>query len=38
MGFISDLKELSAWIIGITSLLVLLVFVYYRVKNDKVKT
>lgn len=38
MGFISDLKELSAWIIGITSLLILLAFVYYRIKNDKVKT
>jgi hypothetical protein len=38
MGFISDLKELSAWLIGITSLLILLVFVYYRIKDDKVKT
>ncbi len=38
MGLISDLKELSAWIIGITSLCILLVVVYFRVKKDKVKT
>jgi len=38
MNFVSDLKELSAWIIGISSLVVLLAFVYYRVKSDKVKT
>jgi hypothetical protein len=36
MGFISDLKELSAWIIGLASLTILLLFVYFRTRKDKV--
>jgi hypothetical protein len=36
MNLISDLKELSAWIIGLISLVALLVLAYARVrKNNK---
>jgi lipoprotein signal peptidase len=38
MGFISDLKELSAWIIGIASLVILYIFIYTRLKKEKIKT
>ena len=38
MGFISDLKELSAWIIGISSLVILYVFIYIRLKREKAKS
>ena len=38
MDMISDLKELSAWIIGLVSLVMLLIFVYITLKRDKVKT
>jgi len=38
MGFISYLKELSTWIIGLTSLVILFIFMYFRLKKEKVKT
>jgi hypothetical protein len=37
-GMISDLKELSAWIIGLASLAILLVFIYTTVRKNKIKT
>jgi hypothetical protein len=38
MEMISDLKELSAWIIGLSSLVIILIFIYTTIKRDKVKT
>lgn len=38
MGFISDLKELSTWIISITCLVIILVLVFIRVKKEKTGT
>ena len=37
-GMISDLKELSAWLIGLASLVVLLIFIYATVRKNKIKT
>ena len=37
-GMISDLKELSAWLIGLASLAILLVFIYVTVRKNKIKT
>jgi hypothetical protein len=35
---VADLKELSAWIIGLASLFILLIFIYIRLKKEKTST
>jgi len=37
-SMISDVKELSAWLIGVSSLLIILIFVYVIIKKDKANT
>jgi hypothetical protein len=38
MGLISDLKELSAWLISILSLVILFVLVFTQIGRDKSST
>jgi hypothetical protein len=38
MNFYADFKELSAWIIGVGSLLIMLVLIYYRSYKERSKT